>query len=92
MNDTLPSKKFSFSTRLFCQAVMSSVAAMTAGESPGILDAQHLAERLGMNVQMVRKYAREGRIPSFRPGKAYGFSGDDVVAELCRHPVSWIHR
>ena len=33
---------------------------MTNEDYPPILDAAHVAELLGMNVQMVRKYAREG--------------------------------
>ncbi len=36
---------------------------MDANDYPPILDAAHVSELLGMNVQMVRKYAREGRIP-----------------------------
>jgi excisionase family DNA binding protein len=58
-------------------------------EYPQILDAAHVAELLGMNVQMVRKYAREGRIPAYRlpGGRTFKFFRDEVFEFLKAHPV-----
>ena len=56
---------------------------------PPILDAAQVAELLGMNVQMVRKYAREGRIPAYRlpGGRTFKFFRDEVFEFLKAHPV-----
>lgn len=56
---------------------------------PPILDASLVAELLGMNVQMVRKYAREGRIPAYRlpGGRPYKFFRDEIFEFVRRHPV-----
>ncbi len=56
---------------------------------PPILDAAQVADLLGMNVQMVRKYAREGRIPAYRlpGGRAFKFFRDEVFEFLRAHPV-----
>lgn len=56
---------------------------------PPILDAAHVAELLGMNVQMVRKYAREGRIPAYRlpGGRTFKFFRDEIFEFLKSHPV-----
>jgi excisionase family DNA binding protein len=57
---------------------------------PPILDAAQVAEVLGMNIQMVRMYAREGRIPAYRlPGaRTYKFFRDEVFDFLRAHPVA----
>ena len=57
---------------------------------PSILDAAQVAELLGMNVQMVRKYAREGRLPAYRlPGaRSFRFFRDDLYAFIKAHPVT----
>lgn len=62
---------------------------MTDSDYPQILDAAHVAELLGMNVQMVRKYAREGRIPAYRlpGGRTFKFFRDEVFEFLRSHPV-----
>ena len=55
-----------------------------------ILDATQVADLLGMNVQMVRKYAREGRIPAYRlpGGRTYKFFRDEIFEFVRQHPVS----
>lgn len=60
-----------------------------AEEYPPILDAAQVAELLGMNVQMVRKYAREGRIPAYRlpGGRTFKFFRDEIFEFLRAHPV-----
>jgi excisionase family DNA binding protein len=62
---------------------------MARDDYPQILDAAHVAELLGMNVQMVRKYAREGRIPAYRlpGGRTFKFFRDEVFEFLKAHPV-----
>lgn len=56
---------------------------------PPVMDAAMVGELLGMNVQMVRKYAREGRIPAYRlpGGRTYRFFRDEVVEYLRAHRV-----
>lgn len=56
---------------------------------PPVLDAAMVAELLGMNVQMVRRYAREGRIPAYRlpGGRTFRFFRDEVVDFLREHRV-----
>ncbi len=56
---------------------------------PPIMDTAMVAELLGMNIQMVRKYAREGRIPAYKlpGGRAIRFMRDEVVALLLANPV-----
>lgn len=58
-------------------------------EYPPILDAAQVGELLSMNVQMVRKYAREGRIPAYRlpGGRAFKFFRDEIFDFLKQHPV-----
>jgi excisionase family DNA binding protein len=58
-------------------------------EYPPILDAAQVAELLSMNVQMVRKYAREGRIPAYRlpGGRAFKFFRDEIFDFVKQHPV-----
>jgi excisionase family DNA binding protein len=60
-----------------------------ASDYPPILDAAHVAELLGMNIQMVRKYAREGRIPAYRlpGGRTFRFFRDEIFEFLREHPV-----
>ncbi len=62
---------------------------MDANDYPPILDAAHVSELLGMNVQMVRKYAREGRIPAYRlpGGRTFRFFRDEIFGFLREHPV-----
>lgn len=59
------------------------------GDYPPIIDAAQVAELLGMNVQMVRKYAREGRIPAYRlpGGRAFKFFRDEIFEFVRGHPV-----
>lgn len=61
----------------------------TTEEYPPIIDAAQVAEMLGMNVQMVRKYAREGRIPAYRlpGGRSFKFFRDEIYEFLRQHPV-----
>ncbi|NIW23246.1 MAG: helix-turn-helix domain-containing protein [Gammaproteobacteria bacterium] len=47
-----------------------------------MLTAAQVADLLSMNVQEVRRLAREGTLPSRRIGKAYRFFRDEVVAWL----------
>lgn len=56
---------------------------------PQILDTAHVAKLLGMNIQMVRKYAREGRIPAYRlpGGRTYRFFRDEIFEFLKQHPA-----
>ncbi len=62
---------------------------MANDDYPQILDAAHVADLLGMNVQMVRKYAREGRIPAYRlpGGRTFKFFRDEILDFLKAHPV-----
>ena len=57
---------------------------------PPILDAAQVADLLGMNVQMVRKYAREGRIPAYRlpGGRTFKFFRDEIFEFVRQHPVT----
>ncbi len=62
---------------------------MDVGSYPPILDAAQVAELLGMNVQMVRRYAREGRIPAYRlpGGRTFRFVTQEIMDFLRAHPV-----
>ncbi|MDH3248754.1 MAG: helix-turn-helix domain-containing protein [Acidimicrobiia bacterium] len=57
---------------------------------PPILDAAQVAELLGMNVQMVRRYAREERLPAYKlpGGRTFKFFRDEIFEFLKAHPVS----
>ncbi len=59
-------------------------------EYPPILDAAQVAELLSMNVQMVRRYAREGRIPAYKlpGGRTFKFIRDEIVEFLRAHPAA----
>lgn len=60
------------------------------GSYPPILDAAQVAELLGMNVQMVRRYAREGRIPAYKlpGGRVFHFILEEIVDWLRKHPAA----
>lgn len=60
-----------------------------AEDYPPILDAAQVAELLGMNVQMVRRYAREGRLPAYKlpGGRTFKFFRDDLYEFLRSHPA-----
>ena len=59
------------------------------GDLPPILDAAQVADLLGMNVQMVRRYAREGRLPAYKlpGGRAFRFFRDEIFEFLRAHPA-----
>lgn len=59
------------------------------GDLPPILDAAQVAELLGMNVQMVRRYAREGRLPAYKlpGGRTFRFFRDEIFEFLRKHPA-----
>ena len=61
-----------------------------AEEYPPILDAAQVAELLGMNVQMVRQYAREGRLPAYKlpGGRTFKFFRDEIYEFVRAHPVA----
>ena len=61
-----------------------------AEEYPPILDAAQVAELLGMNVQMVRRYAREGRLPAYKlpGGRTFKVFRDEIYAFVRSHPVT----
>jgi len=60
------------------------------GSYPPILDAAQVAELLKMNVQMVRKYAREGRIPAYKlpGGRVFHFITQEIIDWLHKHPAA----
>ena len=60
-----------------------------AEEYPPILDAAQVAELLGMNVQMVRRQAREARLPAYKlpGGRTFKFFRDEVYEFLKSHPA-----
>ena len=62
---------------------------MDGGDLPPILDAAQVADLLGMNVQMVRRYARQGRLPAYKlpGGRTFRFFRDEVFEFLRRHPA-----
>ena len=59
-----------------------------AEDYPPILDAAQVAELLGMNVQMVRRYAREGRLPAYKlpGGRTFKFFRDEIYEFIRAHP------
>ena len=63
---------------------------VSSGDYPPILDAAQVAELLGMNVQMVRRYAREGRLPAYKlpGGRTFKFFRDEIFDWLRSHPVT----
>ncbi len=60
------------------------------GDFPPILDAAQVAELLGMNIQMVRRYAREGRLPAYKlpGGRTFKFFREEIFEFLRAHPVT----
>lgn len=60
------------------------------GDFPPILDAAQVADLLGMNIQMVRRYAREGRLPAYKlpGGRTFKFFRDEIFEFLRAHPVT----
>ncbi len=56
---------------------------------PPVLDTGMVAELLGMNIQVVRRMAREGEIPSYRlpGGRTFRFFRDEIFEWLRRYPV-----
>jgi excisionase family DNA binding protein len=64
-------------------------ALVDGGDLPPILDAAQVADLLGMNVQMVRKYARQGRLPAYKlPGaRKLRFFRDEIFEFLRNHPA-----
>jgi excisionase family DNA binding protein len=63
---------------------------LMAEDFPPILDAAQVAELLGMNVQMVRRYAREGRLPAYKlpGGRTFKFFRDEIYEFVRSHPVT----
>jgi nitrogen PTS system EIIA component len=61
-----------------------------AEEYPPILDAAQVAELLSMNVQMVRRYAREGRLPAYKlpGGRTFKFFRDEIYEWVRSHPAA----
>ena len=51
---------------------------------------EQVAVLLGMNVQMVRKAAREGTLPAYRlpGGRAYKFFREELYEWLKKHPAT----
>lgn len=62
---------------------------MADEDLPPILDAAQVADLLSMNVQMVRRYAREGRLPAYKlpGGRTFKFFRDEVFDFIRAHPV-----
>lgn len=60
-----------------------------AREDDRILGAQEVADLLDMNVQMVRKYAREGRLPAYRlpGGRTFKFFRSEILDYVRSFPV-----
>ena len=56
---------------------------------PPVLDTAMVADLLGMNVQVVRRMAREGSIPCYRipGGRPFRFFRDEVLEWLKGFPV-----
>jgi excisionase family DNA binding protein len=57
---------------------------------PPVLDTAMVAELLGMNIQVVRRMAREGQIPSYRlpGGRTFRFFRDEIFDWLRSFPVT----
>ena len=62
---------------------------MAQEEYPQVLDTAMVAEMLGMNVQVVRRMAREGTLPAYRfpGGRSFRFFRDEILGWLRSHPV-----
>jgi excisionase family DNA binding protein len=61
----------------------------SAADYPQVLDTAMVADLLGMNVQVVRRMAREGTIPAYRlpGGRSFRFFRDEVLDWLKSFPV-----
>jgi excisionase family DNA binding protein len=79
----------STATSPYDQAIDQEDGLADGGDLPPILDAAQVADLLGMNVQMVRRYAREGRLPAYKlpGGRSFRFFRDEVFAFLRSHPA-----
>ena len=68
---------------------MMQSSTRSEGGYPSVLDTGQVAELLQMNVQMVRKYAREGRLPAYQlPGsRVYRFIHSEIIDFVRAHPV-----
>ena len=62
---------------------------MRAYEDDFIISSYQAAELLLMNVQLVRKYATEGRIPGYRlpGGRAFKFFRRELLHYVSQHPI-----
>lgn len=60
-----------------------------AADYPEVMDSAMVAEMLGMNVQIVRRMAREGEIPAYRlpGGRTFRFFRNEVLDWLRGFPV-----
>jgi excisionase family DNA binding protein len=60
-----------------------------AVEYPEVMDSAMVADMLGMNVQIVRRMAREGEIPAYRlpGGRTFRFFREEVLEWLKGFPV-----
>ena len=56
---------------------------------PDILNVAQVAALLDHDIQIIRRMAREGRLPAHRPGgqRAYVFCLDEVVEWVKAHPA-----
>ncbi|NND01212.1 MAG: helix-turn-helix domain-containing protein [Acidimicrobiia bacterium] len=63
--------------------------ATSSADYPQVLDTAMVADMLGMNVQVVRRMAREGTIPAYRlpGGRSFRFFRDEVLDWLKSFPV-----
>ncbi len=61
----------------------------SSADYPQVLDTAMVADMLGMNVQVVRRMAREGTIPAYRlpGGRSFRFFRDEVLDWLKSFPV-----
>ena len=60
-----------------------------ADEYPEVMDSAMVGEMLGMNVQVVRRMARDGEIPAYRlpGGRTFRFFRAEVLEWLKGFPV-----
>lgn len=68
---------------------MARDTALMGEDYPQVLDTAMVADMLGMNVQVVRRMAREGTIPAYRlpGGRSFRFFRDEVLDWLKSFPV-----
>ena len=62
---------------------------MAENEAAEVMDTAAVAEMLGMNVQIVRRMARNGEIPAYRlpGGRTFRFFREEVLEWLRGYPV-----